>query len=239
MKITLDFLIDTNAVGILARITLLLMEKNFIIVDHSREKPKHHNEKYHLILSLSYNYEKLSNEIVDSLIQELKTVEHVHEVLKTDLKNKESLLTIGNHIVQSYPDIMIPLNEYAKKLDREDEENKTAILYEVGKMVGKKIAINHYKFLHIDESITKALKKIVLPVISPFSLAKVIDNELHVSVCPFCMSPEESIVTVTQCDFLTGFIVGLIKTKQDVYVEKIKCRAYKSKTCIFSVSKKY
>jgi len=239
MRITLDFLIDTNAVGILAKITLLLLERNFTIIARSKEKSKHHDEKYHLILSLSYYRDKkLSDEIVNQLIQELKVIEHVHEVLKTDLKNKASLLTISNYIVQKYPDVMVALNAYIKKLDQEGEENKAAILYQVGEIVGKKIATNHYKSLQIDRSIAKALKKIVLPVISPFALAKVIDNELHVSVCPFCLGLKKT-VTVPQCDFLRGLITGLINTKQHVFVEEIKCRAQKNTACIFLVNKQY
>ncbi len=238
MKITtLDFLIDTDAVGILAKITLLVMEKKFTIVERSKEKSKC-DKHYHLILSLAYNGEVLTDVIINSLIQELKAIAQVHEVLKTDLNNKNTLLIIGNNIAQKYPDIVGYLNDYTKKLDEDREENKAAILYEVGEMVGKKIAINHYKSLKTDNSIGKALKKIVIPVISPFALAKIIDNELHVSVCPFCMGLN-SLKTTPQCDFLTGLISGLINTKQNVRVEEIRCRAQKNPACVFLVSKKY
>lgn len=236
MKITLDFLIETDAVGILAKITLLVIEKNFTIIGRSKEKLED-NEQYHLILSLSYNRGILDNNMVNSLIEELKTIEQVHEVLKTDLRNQDSLLSIGNNIVQKYPNVIGCLNEYEKKLDDNGEKNKAEILYDVGEMVGKKIAINHYKLLIVDDSIAIALKKIVLPSISPFALAKVIDNELHVSVCPFCMGA--NISTIPQCDFLTGLISGLIKTKQNVSVEEIKCRAQRNSACIFLVNKKY
>ena len=238
MKITtLDFLIDTNAVGILAKITLLVMEKRFTIVERSKKKSDR-DEHYHLILSLAYNGEELTDVIANSLIQKLKAIEQVHQVLKTDLNNKDTLLTIGNNIAQKYPDVVGYLGDYAKKLDEDGEENKAAILYEVGEMVGKKIALNHYKSLRTNNSISKALKKIVLPVISPFALAKIIDNELHVSVCPFCMGVN-SLKTTPQCDFLTGLISGLINTKQNVRVEEIKCRVQKNPACIFLVSKKY
>jgi len=235
--ITLNFLIDTDAVGILAKITLLVMEKKFTITDRSREKSER-NDHYHLILSLSYNGEALTDVIINSLIQELKAITQVHDVFKTDLNNKNTLLTIGNNIAQKYPDVVGYLNDYTKKLDEDGEENKAAILYEVGEMVGKKIAINHYKSLQTGNSIGKTLKKIVLPVISPFALAKIIDNELHVSVCPFCMNVN-SLKTTPQCDFLTGLISGLINTKQNVRVKEISCRAQKSPACVFLVSKKY
>ncbi|MDQ7091052.1 MAG: V4R domain-containing protein [Methylococcales bacterium] len=238
MKITLNFLIDTDAVGILARITLLVMEKDFTIVERSKENSKS-DKHYHLILSLSYNRDELTDKITNDLIQELRMIEQVHEVLKTDLKNKDLLLSIGNNIVQKYPNVIGYLNDYAKKLDENGEENKAEILHEVGEMVGKKIALNHYKLVRIDGSITKALKKIVLPVISPFALAKIIDNELHVSVCPFCMGIDSSTVTTPQCDFLTGLILGLIKTKQNVHVKEIKCRSQNHAACIFLVSKQY
>ena len=234
---TLDFLIETNAVGILAKITLLVMEKKFTIVQRSKEKSKH-DEYYHLILSLTYNDDELTDIIINNLIQELKTITQIHEVFKTDLNNKNTLLTISNNITQKYPDIVGYLNDYAKKLDNDGEENKAAILYEIGKMAGKKIATNHYKSLNTDNSIGKALKKIVLPIISPFALAKIIDNELHVSVCPFCMGAN-SLKTTPQCDFLTGLISGLINTKQNVCVKEISCRVQKNPACIFLVSKKY
>lgn len=234
---TLDFLIDTNAVGILAKITLLVMEKNFTITERLKEKSES-DAHYHLILSLTYTSEPLTDVVVNSLIQELKAISQVHDVFKTDLNNKDTLLTIGNNIAQKYPDVVGYLSDYAKKLDEDGEENKAVILYEVGEMVGKKIATHHYKLLQTDNSIGKALKKIVLPVISPFALAKIIDNELHVSVCPFCMGVN-SLKTVPQCDFLAGLIAGLINTKQNVRVKEISCRAQKSPACVFLVSKKY
>jgi predicted hydrocarbon binding protein len=238
MKITtLECLIDTDAVGILANITLLVMEKNFTIVERSKKKSEH-DKHYHLILSLTYNGEKLTDITINSLIQELKAIAQVHEVFKTDLNNKDTLLSISNNIAQKYPDIVGYLSEYTKKLDENGEENKAAILYEVGEMVGKKIAISYYKSLKTDNSIGKSLKKIVIPVILPFALAKIIDNELHVSVCPFCMGVN-SLKTTPQCDFLTGLISGLINTKQNVRVEEIRCRAQKSPACVFLVSKKY
>jgi predicted hydrocarbon binding protein len=235
--ITLDFLIDTDAVGILAKITLLVMEKKFTITERSKKKSER-DEYYHLILSLLYNGEKLTNIIVNGLIQELKATTQIHEVFKTDLNNKDTLLTVSNNIAQKYPDILGYLNDYTKKLDNDGEENKAAILYEIGERVGKKIAINHYKSLQIGNSIGKALKKIVLPVISPFALAKIIDNELYVSVCPFCVEVN-NLKTMPQCDFLTGLISGLINTKQNVHVKEISCRAQKSSACVFLVSKKY
>lgn len=237
MKLTLNFLIDTEAVGILAKITLLVMEKNFSIAERSKENAAS-DKQYHLILSLSYNSGNLTDAIVDSLIEELKTIDQVHEVLKTDLKNKDSLLAISNIIVQKYPDIMGYIRDYEQKLDADKEENKASILYEVGEMVGKKIAMSKYKSLKVDDSIAKALKKIVLPVISPFALAKIKDNELHVSVCPFCMGADSSLTT-PQCNFLTGFISGLVNTKENVQVEEIKCRVQKNSACVFLVSKKY
>ena len=234
---TLDFLIDTDAVGILAKITLLVMEKNFTIVERSKGKSKC-DEHYHLILSLTYKNEMLTDVTINNLIQELKAIAQVHEVFKTDLNNKDTLLTISNNIAQKYPDIIGYLSNYTKKLDEDGEENKAAILYEIGDMAGKKIAINHYKSLQTGNSIGKSLKKIVLPVISPFALAKIIDNELHVSVCPFCMGVN-SLKTTPQCDFLAGLISGLINTKQKVCVEEISCRAQKKPACVFLVRKKY
>lgn len=236
MKITLDCLLDKDAVGILAKITLLVMQKDFSIEKRTEENAER-DDQSHLILSLTYNYEKLSDEIVDSLIKELKAIEQVHDVSKNTLKNTDSLITISNELATKYPDIMGCLKDYIKKLDEDGEENKAAVLYEVGEIVGKRIAISKYKSLNTDDSIGKALKKIVLPVISPFSLAKIKDNELHVSVCPFCAGAAES--ETPQCDFLTGLISGLIGIKQNIKVEEIQCRVQKMPACVFLVSKKY
>ncbi|NOQ34549.1 MAG: DUF2405 domain-containing protein [Methylococcaceae bacterium] len=237
MNITLDFLVDTEAVGILSKITLLVMQKDFVIVERSTEKAENEAQQ-HLIISLTYNYDKLTDEILDNLIQELKAIDQVHDVTKNNLKNKDSLLTISNSIMKKYPDIMGSIKEYTKKLDEDGEENKAAVLYEVGEIVGKKIAVDQYRKLNVNDSIAKGLKKIVLPVISPFALAKIKDSELHVSMCPFCMGADAT-ATVPQCDFLTGLISGLLSTKQNVEVEEVKCRAQKMPACVFLISKKY
>lgn len=237
MKITLDCLIDSEAAGVLAQITLLMMQKDFSIVERTQEKAEQ-DDQYHLIFSITYNYKQLTDEILDNLIQELKAIDNVYDVSKNTLKNTDSLIHISSEIVRLYPDIMGCIKDYTKKLNDDGEENKAAILYEVGEIVGKKIAINNYKTLSIDGSIGKALKKIILPVISPFALAKIKDNELHVSICPFCMGIEEA--TTPQCDFLTGLISGLICLKQDnIQVKEVQCRAQKMPECVFLISKKY
>jgi predicted hydrocarbon binding protein len=231
MNITLDFVIKANSVGILAKITLIVMEHDFTIIERSKTD----HEANHLMLSLSYNDGIPDPKQVHRLLEALKTLTQINTVLKTDLKNTDSLLTISNTIVQKYPNIIGCLHEYEQKLDKNGENNKAAILYDVGQRVGKKIALHYYKGLMIDDSITNALKKIVLPVISPFALAKITDNELHVSICPFCIKADN--LTVPQCDFLTGLISGLINTKKTFYVKEIACRAQQNAACVFLVTK--
>jgi predicted hydrocarbon binding protein len=147
-----------------------------------------------------------------------------------------TLLSITDVLAEKYPNIMGCLKEFSHQL--EESEEKSAILYEIGEIVGNKVALNKYKSVKIDDSIAIALKKIVLPAISPFALAKIKENELHLSLCPFCIDIKHA-VTKVQCDFLTGFISGLIGTKMSVKVEEVQCRAQKNPACVFLVSKKY
>lgn len=147
-----------------------------------------------------------------------------------------TLLSITDVLAEKYPNIMGNLKEFSHQL--EDGDDKATILYEIGEIVGNKIAISKYKAIKTDDSIAAVLKKIVLPAISPFALAKIKENEVHLSLCPFCIDIKHQ-VTSAQCDFLTGFISGLISARQSVQVIEVQCRAQKNPACVFLVSKKY
>jgi predicted hydrocarbon binding protein len=146
------------------------------------------------------------------------------------------LVSITEILAQKHPDIMAYLKEFSAALDGKDY--KPLIMYDMGVEVGKKIFINKYKTLKTDDAIGTLLKKIVLPTVSPFLLAKIKENELHVTVCPFCIHIKEQVSTV-QCDFLSGLICGLIDEKLTVSVSEVQCRARKDPACVFVVNKKY
>lgn len=146
------------------------------------------------------------------------------------------LISIADVISQKHPDIMRYIKEFSGNL--EGKEYKSVIMYDMGIEVGKKIFFSKYKTLKTDDAISSLLKKIVLPTISPFTLAKIKENELHVTVCPFCIHIKEVVSTV-QCDFLSGLICGLIDAKLQVSVTEVQCRARKDPACVFVVNKKY
>lgn len=147
-----------------------------------------------------------------------------------------TLLSITDTLAKKHPDIMGTLKEFTRNL--EDNEYKRLIMYDMGEEVGRKIFLSKYKTLKVDDSIATALKKIVLPAVAPFTMAKIKENELHVSVCPFCIHIKEMMESA-QCDFLTGLICGLISPNQQVTVTEVQCRAQKKPACIFLVNKKY
>jgi predicted hydrocarbon binding protein len=147
-----------------------------------------------------------------------------------------TLLSITDVIARKHPDIMGCLKEFTNNLD--DNEYKHLIVYDMGEAVGRKIFHSKYKSLKGDDSVGQALKKIVLPTVSPFTMAKIKENELHVSICPFCIHIKE-IASSAQCDFLSGLICGLITPIQPVTVTEVQCRAQKASACVFLVNKKY
>ncbi len=146
------------------------------------------------------------------------------------------LLSITDVIAQKHPDIMGYLKEFSAGLEGKDY--KPLIMYDMGVEVGRKIYLSKYKTVKTDDAIGTLLKKIVLPTISPFTLAKIKENELHVNVCPFCIHIKEAVSTV-QCDFLSGMISGLMEAKLQVNVTEVQCRARKDPACVFLVNKKY
>lgn len=145
------------------------------------------------------------------------------------------LLSIIDIIAQKHPDIMGSVKEFTNSLPNDDQ--KHLILYNVGEGVGRRVFLKKYKPIKDDDFIAQSLKKIVLPSVSPFSMAKIKDNELHVTVCPFCFHIKEQ-QSACQCHFLTGFICGLIGP-EEVSVVEIQCRAQKNPACVFQVNKKY
>ncbi len=145
------------------------------------------------------------------------------------------LLSVIEIIAQKHPDIMGSVKEFSNSLP--DDDQRSLILYNVGEGVGRRVFMKKYKPIKDDDFIAQSLKKIVLPSISPFSMAKIKDNEIHVSVCPFCFHIKEQ-QSSCQCHFLTGFICGLIGP-EEVSVVEIQCRAQKNPACVFQVNKKY
>jgi predicted hydrocarbon binding protein len=147
-----------------------------------------------------------------------------------------TLLSITDVIARKHPDIMGCLKDFSSQL--KDNDSKRLIMYDIGEEAGRKLFLSKYKPPKGDDSIGTALKKIVLPTVSPFTMAKIKENELHVSICPFCIHIKEATSTA-QCDFLSGFICGLISPIQPVVVTEVQCRAQKNPACIFLVNKKY
>lgn len=147
-----------------------------------------------------------------------------------------TLLSITDVIAKKHPDIMGCLKEFSR--DLEDNEDRRLIMYDMGEAVGKKLFLNKYKSQKLDGSVGDALKKIVLPTVAPFTMAKIKENELHVTICPFCIHIKE-MAAAAQCDFLSGLICGLISHNQKVIVTEVQCRAQKKPACVFLVNKKY
>lgn len=147
-----------------------------------------------------------------------------------------NLLSITDVIAQKHPNIMASFKEFNAALA--ENAYKPLVMYDIGEEVGNKIFLSKYKSLKVDDSIEQILKKIVLPTIEPFSLAKIKTNELHVTMCPFCIHIKEA-ASSAQCHFLSGLICGLISPKQQVTVTEVQCRAQKASACVFSINKKY
>ena len=147
-----------------------------------------------------------------------------------------NLLSITDVIAQKYPNIMASFKEFNGSLA--ESKYKPLVMYDMGVEAGRKIFLSKYKSLKVDDSIGQMLKKIVLPTIEPFSLAKIKENELHVTMCPFCIHIKEA-TSSAQCDFLRGLICGLISPIQQVSVAEVQCRAQKHSACVFLVNKKY
>lgn len=147
-----------------------------------------------------------------------------------------NLLSITEVIAQKHPNIMASFKEFSGSLA--ESQYKPLVMYEIGEEVGRKLFLSKYKSVKVDDSIGQVLKKIVLPTIEPFSLAKIKENELHVTMCPFCIHIKET-TDSAQCHFLSGLICGLISLKQQVIVTEVQCRAQKAPACVFLVNKKY
>jgi predicted hydrocarbon binding protein len=147
-----------------------------------------------------------------------------------------NLESISDVIAKKHPDIMSSVKEFSNSLP--NDENKPLIMHDLGVETGKKIFLAKYKSQKLDDTIGLALKKVVLPTVSPFALAKIKENELHVTMCPFCIHIKEAVDTV-QCDFLTGLICGLISPIFPVSVVEVQCRARKESACVFLVNRKY
>ena len=146
------------------------------------------------------------------------------------------IVSISDVIALKHPDIMSSVKEFSNNLPNDD--NKLSIMREVGVEAGKKIFIAKFKSQKLDDSVAVAMKKIVLPAVSPFTMAKIKENELHVAVCPFCIHIKEA-VNAVQCHFLTGLIEGLISLAFPVTVTEVQCKAKKESACIFVVNRKY
>lgn len=144
-----------------------------------------------------------------------------------------SMEPVAAKIAGAYPDVVSHVLELDRSLA---DEERDSVLMAVGKKTGAMVFDQRYAHIRIPASVTQALELVVLPALTPFSIATASKARLDVLVCPFCRNLTSA---VPQCHFLAGFIEGLLNAVpglDELEVTEVLCRAGGDDTCTFDVT---
>jgi len=138
-------------------------------------------------------------------------------------------------IVSAYPDLVGPVMDFDRTV--EGDEGRLA-LTALGQEAGMRIFQQKYAGKAVAPTVEGGLRSVVLPAVSPFSIARAEGDRLNVVLCPFCQGLRSS---QPRCHFLTGFIRGLLDAIPGfagAEVTETHCKAKGDDACTFVILEK-
>ncbi|HXO20835.1 MAG TPA: 4-vinyl reductase [Thermoanaerobaculia bacterium] len=133
-------------------------------------------------------------------------------------------------VVDSYPHIATPVQEFASSLDA---AVRPAAVFSLGQRVGKREYKKSFS-LGSPLKLELALRRMAVLALRPFARAESEGSSVRVLSCPFCINLRAA---EPCCDFLAGFLQGLLEANPltaGVRVKEVRCRACGDPDCTFS-----
>ncbi len=141
-----------------------------------------------------------------------------------------SRVGILEELIYANPDIVGIVREYTNSLNQEEAPVK---LRELGQRFGE--AVTTIDMTQPLGSIGFACDEFIIPLISEFSFIERHDEDLAISLCPFCRNSSQKI---QHCSFMHGIITGIIKScpewsNADVIEKSSQAGGYAE--CVFGI----
>lgn len=143
---------------------------------------------------------------------------------------KSRLQAAFGAVVDSYPHIATPVQEFATSLDA---AIRPAAVFTLGRRVGKREYKKSFS-LGSPLKLELALRRMAVLALRPFARAEAEGSSVRVLTCPFCINLRAA---APCCDFLAGFLQGLLEANPataGVQVKEVQCRACGQGDCTFS-----
>lgn len=212
--------------GIYAKVSVALVRAKIHVANRSVEKTGDGLVQYNFTVN-SIDSKTLAT------IEDLKTMEGVVEVSPTDSGVDEKIptadLNVINKLKHAYPDIVRIVRDYSASLNQEEAASR---IFGIGNALGSFVA--NAESTKPPGSVTVLCDDIVIDSISPFCIVERTDNELAVTLCPFCRDVPKHI---HNCNFLHGLIAGSFNAYPEwssVKVLEVSSQAGGADLCVFS-----
>jgi predicted hydrocarbon binding protein len=133
-------------------------------------------------------------------------------------------------VVDAFPHIVGPVQRFANALDG---AGRKEAMFRLGQRTGRREYKKRFSFgspLKLD----LALRRMLVPALSPFAKATAVDSTLSVPDCPFCINLRAA---EPCCDFLGGFLQGFLDANPatpGLRVKELRCKACGQAECSFS-----
>lgn len=181
-------------------------------------------------VSIDYDYDHLEKFREDSQTETDREVRYRDQIASFPEISKPRLIEMAQDLIDSYPDFVAAVQDMDRKPGITDQN-----MLQLGQYVGQGlVAQGKIKQVSVN-NIPAGIKKLVLPVISPFMIADAQDSELKVHANPFCLYKTSD---KPSCYFLQGMIQGLLQSVKDLpqfTIDETNCKATGADCCTFTI----
>ena len=181
-------------------------------------------------VSIDYDYDYLEKLGGESHIETNSEVRYRDKIASFQEISKPRLMEMAQDLIDSYPDFVAAVQDMDRKPEITDQN-----MLQLGQYVGQGlVAQGKIKQVSVND-IPAGIKKLVLPVISPFMIADAQDSELRVHANPFCLYKTSD---QPSCYFLQGMIQGLLQSVKGLpqfTIDETSCKATGADSCTFTI----
>ena len=228
MNAIVTILVKESA-GVLSAVVLNLGPKGYRLDSHKKMTAEPGLERIRLFL-------RCPNANLHQVEKDLRSLEHDITIEKIELEGTPAAVDDGvraekevlGDIARAFPDVAHIVRRYGRTLSA---ERRSRNLFDLGSKTGRAIYKRDFA-LGSPLKMPAAWRRVIVPALRNFGETKADDESVTLLNCPFCTSGD----AVSCCEFVTGFVRGLLDAgphTQGRRVHEAACRSKGSQGCTF------
>ena len=228
---TIVTILVKESAGLLAAVVLKLSPKGYRLESHKKTQAESGAERIQLFLKcpstdleeIEGDLQSLEHGIQIEGIEQAKTSAAIDEAVRTE---KEVL----GDIARAFPDVAGIVRKHGRALSA---ETRAKTLFDLGHKTGRATYKRDFS-LGSPLKLPAAWRRVIVPAVRNFGETKAGDDMVTLQNCPFCAIGSDS----SCCDFVTGFVQGLLDAgayTQGKTVREAACKSKGSEGCTFVI----